>query len=68
MIWGFIIGVVVNIEYLPPISQDSTIPCRCKDRGAILMAVSNSFEVSFRLIRTRKKARKIKISLFPILD
>ena len=24
MIWGFIIGVVVNIEYLPPIFQDST--------------------------------------------
>ena len=23
MIWGFIIGVVVNIEYLPPIFQDS---------------------------------------------
>jgi len=32
------------------------------------MAVSNSFKVSFRLVRTRKKAGKIKLSLFPILD
>jgi len=36
--------------------------------GAILMAVSNSFKVSFRLTRTREKAGKIKISLTPILD
>jgi hypothetical protein len=36
--------------------------------GAILMAVSNSFNVSFRLIRTREKAGKIKLSLSPILD
>jgi hypothetical protein len=33
-----------------------------------LMPVSNSFKVSFRLVRTREKAGKIKISLSPILD
>jgi len=36
--------------------------------GASLMSVSNSFKVSFRLIRTREKSGKIKLSLFPILD
>jgi len=29
-----------------------------------LIAVSNSFKVSFRLVRTREKAGKIKIFLF----
>jgi len=33
-----------------------------------LMAVSNSFKVSFQLVRTREKTGKIKLSLFPILD
>jgi len=37
-------------------------------RGAILMAVSNSFKVSFHLSRTREKAGKIKLSLSPVLD
>jgi hypothetical protein len=37
-------------------------------RGAILMAISNSFKVSFRLACTREKAEKIKLSLSPILD
>jgi len=37
-------------------------------RGAILMAVSNSFKVSFHLIRTKEKAGKIKLSFSPILD
>jgi len=36
--------------------------------GAILMAASNSFKVSFRLVHTREKAGKIRLSLFPILD
>jgi len=31
--------------------------------GAILIATSNSFKVSFRLVYTKKKAGKIKISL-----
>jgi len=39
-----------------------------KGWGAILMSVSNSFKVSFQLVRTREKAGKIKLSLFPILD
>lgn len=36
--------------------------------GVILVAVSNSFKVPFRLVRTREKAGKIKIPLSPILD
>jgi len=36
--------------------------------GAILMAVSNSFKVSFQLTRRREKAGKIKLSLSPLLD
>jgi len=40
----------------------------CVSLGAILMAVLNSFKMSFRLIRTREKTGKIKLFLFLNLD
>jgi len=62
-------GVGGNNSFLLSYFQTLNVVCEnCLKSGAILMTVSNSFKVSFRLTRTREKAGKIKLSLFTILD